>query len=49
VDSGYILAAEEVPVLDGDSEEDLQERVKKVEQILYPEVLDRLAAGAFSV
>lgn len=49
VDSGYILAAEEVPVLDGDSEEDLQERVKKVEQILYPEVLDQLAAGAFSV
>ena len=49
VDSGYILAAEQVPVLDGDSEEDLQERVKKVEQILYPEVLDRLAAGAFSV
>ena len=33
VDSGYILAVEEVPVLDGDSEEDLQERVKKVEQI----------------
>ena len=49
VDSGYILAAEEVPVLDGDSEEDLQERVKKVEQILYPKVLDQLAAGAFSV
>lgn len=43
VDSGPILAQEAVPILDGDSEETLHERIKEVERRLYPEVIERLA------
>lgn len=43
VDSGPILAQEAVPVLEGDSEETLHERIKEVERRLYPEVIERLA------
>jgi len=43
VDSGPILAQEAVPVLDGDTEETLHERIKEVERRLYPEVIERLA------
>lgn len=49
VDSGVILAQREVEVLSSDSVSDLQERIKKVEHVLYPEVLDRLAVGGYSV
>lgn len=49
VDSGFILAQREVKVRPDDSESDLQERIKKVEHVLYPQVLDRLAAGGFSI
>jgi len=49
VDSGIILAQHEVPVLEADTESDLQERIKKVEHTLYPEVLDKLASGEYSV
>tara|TARA_Y100001970_G_scaffold212330_1_gene259302 strand:+ start:15766 stop:16401 length:636 start_codon:yes stop_codon:yes gene_type:complete len=49
VDSGMILAQREVPVLAEDTEFDLQERIKKVEHSLYPEVLDKIAAGEYSV
>ncbi len=49
VDSGMILAQREVEILAGDTESDLQERIKKVEHVLYPQVLDRLAAGGFSI
>ena len=48
VDSGMILAQSEVPILADDTEPDLQERIKKVEHVLYPEVLDRLAVGEYS-
>ena len=48
VDSGMILAQSEVPILVDDMESDLQERIKKVEHVLYPEVLDRLAVGEYS-
>ena len=48
VDSGMILAQSEVPILADDTESDLQERIKKVEHVLYPEVLDRLAVGVYS-
>ena len=48
VDSGMILAQSEVPILADDTESDLQERIKKVEHVLYPEVLDRLAVGEYS-
>ena len=49
VDSGMILAQSEVPVHPEDTESDLQERIKKVEHILYPEVLERLSVGGYSV
>jgi phosphoribosylglycinamide formyltransferase-1 len=42
VDSGPILAQEAVPVLDGDSEATLHERIKQVERRLYPDVIERL-------
>jgi phosphoribosylglycinamide formyltransferase-1 len=43
VDSGPILAQEAVPVLDGDTEATLHERIKEVERRLYPDVIERLA------
>ena len=49
VDSGPILAQREIEVLAGDNEEALQERVKVLEHILYPEVLDRLCSGQISL
>jgi len=43
MDSGQIIAQRSVPVLQGDTEESLQERVKQVEHVLYPEVIDAFA------
>jgi phosphoribosylglycinamide formyltransferase-1 len=43
VDGGPILAQEAVPVLDGDTEATLHERIKHVERRLYPDVIERLA------
>ncbi len=48
VDSGRILEQREVPVLSGDTEADLQERIKAVEHKLYPLALDRLSTGSYS-
>lgn len=39
VDAGPILAQEAVPVLDGDTEQTLHERIKAVERRLYPETI----------
>jgi len=39
VDEGPILAQEAVPVVPGDSEESLHERIKVVERRLYPETI----------
>lgn len=49
VDEGPVLAQEAVPVLAGDTEESLHQRIKEVERRLYPAtvlgVLDEMAAG----
>lgn len=39
VDSGEILKQEEVPILSGDSPEQLQQRIQAVEHVAYPEVI----------
>jgi phosphoribosylglycinamide formyltransferase-1 len=45
VDAGPILAQEAVPVLPGDTEETLHERIKQVERRLYPETIKKVIAG----
>ena len=49
VDTGPILAQREVPVMADDDVASLQERVKLVEHILYPEVIDLLCTGQISL
>jgi len=49
VDSGPIPAQHELEVLPDDDEEALQERVKGVEHLLYPDVLDRLCSVQISL
>ena len=49
MDTGPILSQREVTVQEGDDEEALQERVKQVEHVLYPETLDRLCSGEISL
>ena len=45
VDSGPILAQERIPVLPGDTEATLHERIKPVERRLLIDVVRRIAAG----
>ncbi len=45
LDDGPILAQRRVPVLAGDSEHDLHERIKTVERVLYPDVVARVMAA----
>ena len=45
VDTGPILAQERVPVLDGDTEHSLHERIKPVERRLLIDVVRRIATG----
>jgi len=45
VDAGPILAQEAVPVLPGDTAEELHERIKAVEHRLYPETIGRFLEG----
>ena len=49
VDTGPILAQREVTVMADDDVTSLQERVKLVEHILYPEVIDLLCTGQISL
>jgi phosphoribosylglycinamide formyltransferase-1 len=48
VDSGPTVAQREVPVLPGDTEETLHERIKEVERRLYPEVIEKLVRESVS-
>ena len=41
-DEGVIVAQEAVPVLDGDDEATLHERIKAVERQIYPEAIRKL-------
>ena len=49
VDHGPIIAQEAVPVLPGDDEDRLHERIKAVEHRLYPEVVRAVVAGRAAV
>ena len=49
VDSGPILAQMEVEVRPEDDEGALQERVKVVEHVVYPDVLDTICSGLISL
>ena len=47
VDTGHILAQKEIQVLPEDNIKTLQEKIKKIEHELYPEVLDLLSIGKY--
>lgn len=49
VDSGPILAQAAVPVLDGDDEPTLHERIKSTERALLVDTVGRMAAGGWTV
>ena len=49
VDTGPILAQERVPVIAGDTEHSLHERIKPVERRLLIEVVRRIATGELSL
>ena len=49
VDTGPILAQERVPILDGDTEHTLHERIKPVERRLLIEVVRGIATGEISL
>ena len=47
VDSGPIIAQAAVPVLETDTSERLQERIQRVEHVLYPKVIAKVFAGQY--
>ena len=48
-DKGPIVAQCAVPVLEDDTQDDLEARIHEVEHEIYPEVLRWIAAGRVSV
>jgi phosphoribosylglycinamide formyltransferase-1 len=49
VDSGPILAQERIPVLPGDTESTLHDRIKPVERRLLIDVVRRIATGELTL
>jgi phosphoribosylglycinamide formyltransferase-1 len=49
VDTGPVLAQERIPVLPGDTEDSLHERIKPVERRLLIDVVRRIATGELSL
>jgi len=49
VDTGQILAQREVPVLPDDDEHTLSERIKEIEHVLYPQVIDAFTIGKINI
>jgi formyltetrahydrofolate-dependent phosphoribosylglycinamide formyltransferase len=49
LDSGPVVAQRAVPVLDGDDEETLTERIKSAERVLLAETVGAMLAGGWSV
>ncbi|MCI0346951.1 MAG: phosphoribosylglycinamide formyltransferase, partial [Chloroflexi bacterium] len=49
LDAGPIILQEAVPVLPGDDEASLHERIKAVEHRLYPEAIRLFAAGRLRI
>lgn len=49
VDTGPIIAQQAVVIEDGDTEDSLHERIKRVEQRLYPDVIRLFAQGRLKV
>ncbi|MFI5322372.1 MAG: phosphoribosylglycinamide formyltransferase [Thermodesulfobacteriota bacterium] len=49
VDTGPIILQSVVPVLDDDTEESLLERIHREEHRIYPEAIDLIASGKFSI
>ena len=49
VDTGQILAQREVPVLPDDDEHTLSERIKAIEHVLYPQVIDAFTTGQINI
>ncbi len=49
VDSGLIIAQTEAKILPGDDLETLQNRIKKLEHILYPSVIDAFSEGRLEI
>jgi phosphoribosylglycinamide formyltransferase-1 len=47
VDTGEIIAQEQVEVIPGESEIELKERIRKAEFILLPQIVERLLIERF--
>lgn len=45
IDTGPIIAQEEVPVYENDTKETLQQRIQKVEHQLYPKTINKLLSN----
>ena len=49
VDSGLIIAQSETKIFSGETVESLQEKIKKLEHVLYPTVIDAFSEGRLEI